>query len=265
MNHQFARLPILAFALALAACGRPTLDATSDETLEASADAIREALPPEQAARFDSALMRVAASSLDFNAVMSGDVEDAEELAQGMRDRLDGLSGPEIIALADSIRIADLEQQIVELEEREATAEAVGDSLAAFTVDRARFRMHRDYFGDPEPVFEITVTNGLDVAVRRAFFTGTLKSPDRSVPWIEDTFNYEIPGGVEPGETVEWNLRPNMFSDWADVDAPDDAVFTVEPYKLHGPDGEPIFGGASWDVEDEQRLERLRAELDDLN
>jgi len=61
------------------------------------------------------------------------------------------------------------------------------------------------------------------------------------VPWVEDDFNYQIPGGLEPGEEARWKLSPNMFSDWGKVDAPPEAVLTVTVLRLDGADGEEML------------------------
>ena len=82
-------------------------------------------------------------------------------------------------------------------------------------------------------------------------------SPGRSVPWLDDTFNYEIPGGVEPGEKTTWQLAPNMFSDWGKVEIRPEAKFTVTVIRLDGPDEKELFGEAHFDQNDEQRLLEL--------
>jgi hypothetical protein len=92
--------------------------------------------------------------------------------------------------------------------------------------------------------------------VKRAHFVATLASPGRSVPWLKDDFSYEISGGLEPGESAEWHLAPNMFSDWGKVDAPADAVLTVQTVKLEGANGEILDG--SFSDEDQKRLDALK-------
>jgi hypothetical protein len=104
------------------------------------------------------------------------------------------------------------------------------------------------------------VRNGTDKAVARAYFEGTIASPDRSVPWHKDTFNYSISGGLEPGEQATWNLAPNMFSDWGKIDAPSDAVFTVTVERLDGADGEPIYSTTEFGEYERERLEQLKKE-----
>ena len=109
-----------------------------------------------------------------------------------------------------------------------------------------------------QPIIELTVKNGTEQAVSRAYFEGTIASPDRSVPWHKDTFNYSISGGLEPGEEATWNLAPNMFSDWGKVDAPAEAIFTVTVEQLDGADGEPIYSTRELSERDLERLNELK-------
>ena len=97
------------------------------------------------------------------------------------------------------------------------------------------------------------VRNGTEHAISRAYFSGTLATPGRAVPWLREDFNYQVPGGVEPGETADWSLAPNMFSEWGSVEQRDDMVLTVEVMKLDGPDGETLYD-SNFSEEDDKRL-----------
>ena len=94
--------------------------------------------------------------------------------------------------------------------------------LEKFEVKRSRFykRKKGKYYITEEPIVELTVHNGTDAAISRVYFKGTLASPNRSVPWLQDDINYGISGGLEPGETITWYLAPNMFSNWSTVKSP---------------------------------------------
>ena len=105
-----------------------------------------------------------------------------------------------------------------------------------------------------KPVIELTVQNGTDHSVKGASFRGVLATPGRAVPWIDDTFSYEISGGLEPEEKTTWRLAPNMFSDWGKVEIRPEAVFTVTVVRLEGSDGEELFGDARFGEHDEKRL-----------
>src|SRR5690554_4721346 len=107
-----------------------------------------------------------------------------------------------------------------------------------------------------KPIIELSVVNGTDKAVSRVFFEGVVASPGRSVPWVEDTFNYSIPGGIEPGESADWALAPNMFSAWA-TEVPADAILTLKAYKLEGPGYE--LPEKSFSDNDKERLDTLKS------
>ena len=110
-----------------------------------------------------------------------------------------------------------------------------------------------------QPSIQLTVRNGTSFPVSRAYFEGTIASPDRSVPWHQDTFNYSISGGIEPGEDATWNLAPNIFSDWGKVDAPADSIFTVTVERLDGPDGETLYSVRGLGEREIERLAELKS------
>jgi hypothetical protein len=273
--HSSSGLAMIRIGLAgllligLTGCGDPTIDTSTDAAMEESVAEVRESLDPEMRARFDTAMMTVGMSGVSLETLMAGET-GAASLASQIKGKLEGRTGEEVIQMADSIRAAEeaerrrqAQQEIAELEERKKRAETAEAKLSDFEIQRSRFEMRESYFGTEEPIIELTVRNGLDVAVSRAYFTGTLQSEGRSVPWIQEDFNYQISGGLEPGETATWRLAPNQFGPWGQVDAPSDAVLTVRVKRLDGPDGEPLFGGDRWGSDDQERLDELRAQYSD--
>ena len=130
----------------------------------------------------------------------------------------------------------DLEEAREQLEQmREAQAR-----LAKFEVREASFARKKRRFGGSQPIIEMKVANHTGEAISRAYFVGTLQSPGREVPWLEESFNYSIAGGLEPDEEASWRLAPNSFGEWGQVEAPEDAELTVEVVRLDGADGEAI-------------------------
>ena len=112
--------------------------------------------------------------------------------------------------------------------------------LEAFEVVSASFAWEKSGFS-LEPIINITVKNGTKHAISRAYFKGRLHTPGRSIPWVEDTFNYSIAGGLEPGESATWALQANRFSDWGDAPQNrNDMVLDVKVYKLDGANEETI-------------------------
>jgi hypothetical protein len=149
--------------------------------------------------------------------------------------------------------------EIQELEKRKAESEGAKGELSKFVVTKARFKKVKQMFG-VEPVIEMSVKNGTNKPVSAAYFLGTLASPGRAVPWLKEKFSYKISGGLEPGETANWNLAPNMFSEWGKVEGAPDMVLTVEVLRLDGADGAELYS-INFADDDQKRLDALRASI----
>jgi hypothetical protein len=261
------RFVLAAVVLALVACSSPKIDTSTDEAMQASVKKVREALPEADREKFDQAMRTVALEQVDFGTLFSGTTDAAQNAAKDMKAALDGKTGPEVIAMAAKIEEAERQKrreaamkEIGELvKERDAAAKSRAE-LAKFEVLRARFSKPKNYFGMPEPQILLRVKNGTAQPISRAYFHGKLTSPGRSVPWVEDDFNYTISGGLEPGEEAEWTLAPNMFSDWGSADAPADAGLEVTVVRLDGPAQQPLFSTREFTPEDAERLAALQRE-----
>lgn len=261
---------ILALGTFAVGCGRqPRIDTSSDEEMKTSIEEVRSTLSSEEQEKFDEALQVLAFSGVTLeNLFAEGLTGGAAGLEGRVKETLQGKSASEVIAAADSIHrereAREREQalqEIAELEERQLSAEVDRQDLAKFEVVRSRFSKRENLLGMAEPRIEVTVRNGTAHAISRAYFLGTLASPGRSVPWLKEAFNYQIRGGLEPGEQASWRLAPNMFSEWGQVDAPGDAILTVEVVKLDGPDGETLFSSEVFDEDDAERLAELKAKF----
>ncbi|HLS31300.1 MAG TPA: DUF6694 family lipoprotein [Flavobacteriaceae bacterium] len=242
------------------------IDGSSEEAMKSSIEEIRKSLDDEKKEKFEESMRLIMFHGLDFGKLM--EEGKAEETYSDMKSNLDGKTADEIIAEGKKIQ-AEIERkkkeqakgEIEELYQKMEQAERDRKMLAKFEVKRSRFYKRKEgtYYVTEKPIIELTVKNGTDKAVSRVYFTGTLASPNRSVPWIKDDFNYEISGGLEPGEKVTWHLAPNMFSDWGEVDAPKDAVLTVEVNQLNGPNGKEMYSVNNFGEDQQERLEKLLA------
>ena len=258
-----ATLLLGVLAILVSSCAKK-IDGSSEEAMKTSIEEITKSLDDEKKEKFQESMQLIMFQGLDFAQLMQeGGVEDA---AADMKSKLDGKTADDIIAEGEKIQ-AEIERkkkeqakgEIEELYQKMAQAENDKEMLAKFEVKRSRFykRKTGTYYVQEEPIIEITVMNGTDKAVSRAYFLGTVASPNRSVPWIKEDFNYEISGGLEPGEEVTWYLTPNMFSDWGKVDTPKDAVFTVDVTQLNGADGEEMYSVNNFGEDEKERLEEL--------
>ena len=278
-NHIMNKLHITLIAISallLSSC-RPKIDGSSEEAMTISVAEIKQSLDEEKKAEFEQALGVVLMGGMDFGKAMQaafrGEEYDADAVMDSLRNSLNGLSADDIIARAEAIEAerrtkekAAAKEELDELIAKRSAAEAAAAQLSLFKVSDTRFfkRQKGTYIITEQPIIEMTVTNGTDVAVSHAYFTGTLQSPGRSVPWLKEDFNYGISGGLEPGESVTWSLAPNMYSEWGEVDAPADAVLSIETVRLDGPDGESAFDATQFRERDAERMEEILTEYPDL-
>lgn len=266
MQMSTAFLVIISAGVLLGCSEPPTIDGTSNETLEATTEVVRESLPDSTKVKFDEALQVVAFEGIGFGDLLAygamGD-EGGEVFATELRSKVDGMTAEEVIAKADLIleqrRAKEREQALQEIDElsaKKVQSDLARSELERFEVTRSRF-YKRDGGYWEEPIIELSVVNGTSHPISRAYFAATVASPGRAVPWIKETFNYSIPGGVEAGENASWSLAPNRFDSWGTVDVPSDAILTVETTRLDGADGEVLFSTQEFTDEDAKRLDEL--------
>lgn len=255
----------------VAGCTEKRVDTSSDETMKHSVAQVRESLPLIQREDFDAALKTLIASHLDmkqmFTNAMAGDTTlqgTTANLADKLKGEISGKTGPQIIAYAGDIRRerdarakAQAFEEIKELKAKKVMSDKAKEELANFVVLRSRFYKQAQRYGNDKPIIELSVKNNTARPISRAYFEGTIASPNRAVPWLRETFNYKISGGLEPGEEAEWTLAPNQFSDWGKVEAPADAILTVTVTGLDGADEKTLFSSNDFSKRDAERLALL--------
>lgn len=255
---------LLASCLFLGGCGDPKVDASTDEKLKESIAKVKDSLSDGQRSEFEEALKTLAFADVNGLADLAK-LGQTGGLERGIKDRLNGKTGPEIIAAAAQVQAERKERErkeaIGEIEELRAKLRAdAPDVLRKFVVERSRFGRSESGFMR-ENVIELAVRNDTGKAVSRAYFHAVLLSPGREVPWVDDEFNYKIAGGLESGESAVWNLSPNMFGEWSKApDDRDDLILIVRTVGLEGADGKPISGERFTDRD----AERLRSLVDGI-
>lgn len=203
-------------------------------------------------------LVLFATRATEFAEDMSKSIEEASvsDPDSGSTDKPESIADAMKRGFEEAERESDL-KALEELRNRKVEFDKKLAALRSFRVLSANFTKEDNSIGMTEPLIELIVQNDTEHSVKRAYFRGVLASPGRAIPWIDDTFNYEIAGGVEPGEKTTWRLAPNMFSDWGKVEIRPDSKFTVTVIRLDGPDGEELFGDAHFGEHDEKRLAEL--------
>lgn len=255
-------------------CGDKKVDSSTDEKFKSSMESVKSSLTEDRKKEFEEAVQVMAFSEI-------GNIFEAAANPDGMqrkiKDKLNGKTADEIIAEGNRIlaerkkkereqainEIEEIKAKIAELENKRSEMEKAKEDLKKFSVVRSRFYFQKSSFMD-EAVIELTVKNETTHPVSRAYFNGVLSSPGRSIPWVQDSFNYKISGGLEPGEQATWKLSPNMFGEWSKAPKDrDDMVLTVSVYRIDGADEEAIYD-SNFSEKDSDRIEELNKRLSEL-
>lgn len=254
--------------LMIAGCSDPKIDTSSMPASVVSVEEVRNSLPTYKRDEFDQGLI-IIATSTSFNGIdiLNPHRMNAAEIAETANAQMHGLTGDQVIQRADEIlrerRAREREHAIrtlKRLEEKQAKALSDQQQLAQFTIDSARYYMSASPYGAPEPVIELEVTNGTDQAISELLLKGVVTSSGRSVPWVDETFYYVVPGGIEPGESLEWSLAPNRFGPWGDAQIPGDAQLTVTLQGVKGLDNQSLWDSPELTDHEVAKLDRLRNE-----
>jgi len=255
-------------AVLVAGCGKPTVDASSRESMRASIEEMRRSLSSTERRELDEAIETILAGLLDLEAFYLG--YDTSDLSASVRKAVGGKNVDELFAEAKAIKRkreaeerGQIEAEIRVIELKKAADQAARVHLARFKVSDCRY-YRKEGFGEGEPIIEFAVHNRTPFHVARAYFQATLSTPDRPTPWLKHTFNYEILGGVSPGEQVTWSLIPSGFSTWGRTQVPNEATLTIDILRLDGRNGRALFSAMNFTEADAALLVDLRAKLADL-
>ena len=253
---RFNIILLIAISIFLIGCEKK-IDTTSDESSKDSIQKAKASLSAEKQKEFEDALKIIAYSKFNFKDNLS--MKDDIKLA------LNGKTAEQVIVQAEAIK-AEKEakqkvqalEEIKELEIKQSNSIKSAEELKKIEVYRSIFSQIPQKYGDPKPLIELTLQNGLKQAISRIYFVGTVESKGRTIAWIKEDFNYEISGGLEPNETAVWNLAPNQFSKWGRTQVPSDAIFTVDVIKVDGADGKTLYSIKELNDKDLERLNELK-------
>ena len=255
-------------------CGDKKVDSSTDEKLKSTMESVKSSLTEDRRKEFEEAVQVMTFSEI-------GNIFEAAANPDGMqrkiKDKLNGKTADEIIAEGSQIlaerrekereqainEIEEIKAEIAELENKRSETEKAKQDLKKFDVVLSRFYFQKSSFME-EAVIELTVKNETTHPVSRAYFNGVLSSAGRSIPWVQDSFNYKISGGLEPGEQATWKLSPNMFGEWSKAPKDrDDMVLTVSVYRIDGADDKAIYD-SNFSEKDSDRIEVLNKRLSEL-
>lgn len=237
--------------LVLAGCGEPRIDGSSDEAFQSSIERVRASLEGSARARFDSLMAQAAIAAGMANAL------GMEAAVTPLATALDGLTGSQVLARADSTKLANAREELEELGSRAEEARRQREWLAVVAIDDVSMRNER-IMGTLFTTFTVRVTNGSDAPISRMVIKVRLASPGRSIPWAEGDLYLSFAGGIEPGETVADESVMMGERAWAADEVPPDAVVEVISVEsVFGVGDEPLYSAPDADVS-EERMDELR-------
>ena len=266
-------------------CAAPELDLSSEDSAKKSMEAFHRALGDDGMKEFKSALSGLFVDAVAFqmkNAFTGKPFSEADIEVESKKliEKLHGKTSDEILAegkiLKEELKAYEeqLEAKRKELERIQALAEIeeirarfedtqqLQAQFEKFSVISSKFYISTDSF-IKEPVIEIKIKNNNEFPVTSMEFQGALTSPGRDTPWLEDTFSYEISGGLEPNEEAHWKLAPNMFSDWGKVEMRSDMLLTLRVIGCEKSSGEGLKISETTE-DDKERLEQLLTLFSDV-
>lgn len=163
----------------------------------------------------------------------------------------------------DEGELTSVKKEIADLERRKTEAQRQASALSGIAISEAKYGWSKSDFMS-EPVIEFRIKNATGKALTRIYFHGKVTTPGRTVPWVDEDFNYTIQGGLESGEEKHLSLAPNQFGPWgsAELKKRDDLVFAMTVVNAEDASGSKLV--EDFDKSDEDHLADLRKKQSDL-
>ena len=240
---------LLAILICLSSCGAVKIDGSSDETFQTSVEKVRGTLSDTERQKFTRAVEGFY-YLVSENALSA--LDDSSRVRERVRKRLDGLTATELFELWEE----KLQKSIADLEEKKVQTDTALDGLKNVQVFQARY-----YVQQGQSAVGLKIRNKTDQTIFKVYFHGTLTTPDRKNPWVEDDFNYNIPAGLKPGTVVEWNFAL-LSPVWRDAPKDrSDLNLRITVTRIDGENDEPIFDAFTnrFTKDDANRLEKLKS------
>jgi hypothetical protein len=248
-------------ACVLAACGGdPRFDASSLEKTKESISRLKQALPESRRPQFDAAVRTMLQGGWHAN----GPASELTEISEEIRLNLDGKTAEQIIAEAPRVkderekREQDRERQELEgLDAKYKSFLDANDQLAHFRILSSRFYIRRDEMLGEKPVIEMKVKNETHYTVYSVYLECSLNGSG-SASTDRKKLQYDIHGGLQPGQMSHWYLSPDAFFDWENAKIPRRPGLKISVVRIDGPDGNALYAAQELSEPEMKRLTELK-------
>ena len=213
---------MLLATMLVAGCGQ-RVNTSSPDAYSKSIEAMVKDMSADKQAALKDSLIAITFNTPEPETGIWSQAEPTAPVFLGAKDKINGLTADQIIKLGYQTRIKLLDQKIADdaasAQRYQAARAKVADVFQGVKIDNAQYRVEKGAIDIDRPQIMLHITNGSKRPIRTIYVKGILTSPGRAVPWISSDFNYEFPGGLEPGESQSLTLEPNMFGDWKPQDS----------------------------------------------
>jgi len=213
---------MLLATMLVAGCGQ-RVNTSSPDAYSKSIEAMVKDMSADKQAALKDSLIAITFNTPEPETGIWSQAEPTAPVFLGAKDKINGLTADQIIKLGYQTRIKLLDQKIADdaasAQRYQAARAKVADVFQGVKIDNAQYRVDKGAIDIDRPQIMLHITNGSKRPIKTIYVKGILTSPGRAVPWISSDFNYEFPGGLEPGESQSLTLEPNMFGDWKPQDS----------------------------------------------
>jgi hypothetical protein len=225
---------------------KPRIDTSTDEKMKTSVENLKDSLNDDQKKKFEQAVTYIAWDGLTL-----GDIMSSDDTIKKIKDKFKNKSYDDIVEDAKKI----VKKQIANLNNEKTASEAAKKSLEAIVVEKTTLTTDSSGFM-PRRILYLMVKNNTGQTLSTIAFNIKTFSPGREVPYLNDDFKYEIPGGIQSGERLEWQLQPNTFlNDEWNRDVPN-GIIKIKAVACADANGNMLFQD-TWDEDKVKQLKLL--------
>lgn len=252
INILLAILSIGMFTVGVVNLTKPRIDISSDEKMEESVQKLRDSLNDEQLEKFEQAVSYIAFDGLTFNDFMSTD-----QTIKKIKKKFKNKSYDDVIYDAKQIvkrRISELNKEKSSLNSARKSLESIVVERTTITTDNSGLLSRR--------ILYMMVRNNTGANLSSISFNIKTFAPGREIPYLNDDFKYEIPGGIQGKETLEWQLEPNtLLNDEWNRDIPN-GIIQIKATACTDANGNVLYQD-TWSAEKDKLMESLKEFLKD--
>jgi hypothetical protein len=186
----------------------PSFDTSDWNAYQQSLGTVKSKLNNDELRRLDVALkyllfegVPVGSELVPDNVMFRVGATNPNSVLRRLAPRIDGRTAAAVVR--------DLANRLdTEISEAEAVLQSGGAALKSVEIGSPRYYWRRSGFVE-QPVIEFSIFNGSKTSISRVYLNGVLTTPNRSIPWVKQSFSRTFRGGLEPRERLQVTLDPN--------------------------------------------------------